>query len=76
MAAKTRVEYAELGVSAQVRVSWLDPCKVRRVTLVGSSKMAVYNDLAAAQLVALTAPTYVRFHQETDGPMLSGGLPQ
>jgi len=27
-------------------VSWLDPCKVRRVTIVGSKKMAVYNDMA------------------------------
>lgn len=30
---------------AYVHVSWLDPCKVRRVTVVGSKKMAVYNDL-------------------------------
>jgi predicted dehydrogenase len=41
-----RLEYKELEVSARVHVSWLDPCKVRRVTLVGSRKMAVYNDLA------------------------------
>ena len=27
-------------------MSWLDPCKVRRVTAVGSRKMAVYDDLA------------------------------
>jgi predicted dehydrogenase len=33
-------------VSAHVHVSWLDPCKVRRVTVVGSQQMAVYNDLA------------------------------
>ena len=33
---------------AQVHVSWLDPCKVRRVTVVGSHKMAVYNDLTDA----------------------------
>lgn len=30
---------------AFIHVSWLDPCKVRRVTVVGSKKMAVYNDL-------------------------------
>jgi predicted dehydrogenase len=30
---------------AQVHVSWLDPCKVRRVTVVGDRKMVVYDDL-------------------------------
>jgi predicted dehydrogenase len=30
---------------AYVHVSWLDPCKVRRVTVVGSKKMAVFNDV-------------------------------
>jgi predicted dehydrogenase len=34
------------GLSANIHVSWLDPCKVRRVTAVGSEKMAVYDDLA------------------------------
>ena len=33
------------NVSAYVHVSWLDPCKVRRVTVVGSEKMAVFNDV-------------------------------
>lgn len=40
-----RLEYGRRGVTVQVHVSWLDPCKVRRVTVVGSEKMAVYNDL-------------------------------
>jgi predicted dehydrogenase len=35
------------NLSAYVHVSWLDPCKVRRVTVVGSKKMAVYNDMDA-----------------------------
>lgn len=30
---------------AHVHVSWLDPCKVRRITVVGSKKMAVYDDV-------------------------------
>jgi predicted dehydrogenase len=38
--------YDDPAVRAQVHVSWLDPCKVRRVTVVGSRKMAVYDDLA------------------------------
>ncbi|MGH3737170.1 MAG: Gfo/Idh/MocA family protein [Micromonosporaceae bacterium] len=38
-----RLEYGQ--ATANVHVSWLDPCKVRRVTVVGSKRMAVYNDL-------------------------------
>ena len=33
------------NVTAYVHVSWLDPRKVRRLTVVGSKKMAVYNDM-------------------------------
>ena len=33
------------NITAYVHVSWLDPCKVRRVTIVGSRKMAVFNDM-------------------------------
>ena len=43
--------YEESNVTASIHVSWLDPCKVRRVTLVGSHKMAVYNDLAIDERV-------------------------
>jgi predicted dehydrogenase len=42
-----RLFYADERMSANIHVSWLDPCKVRRVTAVGSDKMAVYDDLAA-----------------------------
>ena len=34
---------------AHIHVSWLDPCKVRRVTIVGSKKMVVYNDIEAQE---------------------------
>lgn len=33
------------GVGANVHISWLDPHKVRRVTVVGSEKMVVYDDV-------------------------------
>ncbi len=33
------------GILAHTRMSWLDPCKTRRITVVGSRKMAVYDDL-------------------------------
>jgi predicted dehydrogenase len=38
-------------VRASVHVSWLDPNKVRKVTLVGSRRMAVYDDVATDKLV-------------------------
>jgi predicted dehydrogenase len=38
-------------IMAQVRLSWLDPVKVRRYTIVGSRKMLVYDDIAHAKLV-------------------------
>ncbi len=41
-----RMTFPRREVSAYVHVSWLDPCKVRRVTVVGERKMAVYNDLS------------------------------
>jgi predicted dehydrogenase len=42
-----RLHYSEPNVFANIHVSWLDPCKVRRVTVVGSRKMVVYNDLSS-----------------------------
>ena len=38
-------------VMAEVRVSWLDPVKIRRYTVVGSQKMLVYDDIAHAKVV-------------------------
>src|SRR5262249_12656571 len=37
------------GVAAHIRVSWLDPRKVREITVVGSQKMAVLDDLQPAE---------------------------
>ncbi len=34
---------------AHIHVSWLDPHKVRKLTIVGSNKMAVFDDLEAAE---------------------------
>jgi predicted dehydrogenase len=38
---------------AFIHVSWLDPCKVRRITVVGSKKMAVYNDVENEQKIKI-----------------------
>ena len=34
------------GLMANIHVSWLDPHKIRKMTIVGSKKMVVYDDLA------------------------------
>jgi predicted dehydrogenase len=41
------------NIPAYVHVSWLDPCKVRRITVVGSKKMAVYNDIESEQKIKI-----------------------
>lgn len=43
--AHLQLEYADPQLNAYVHVSWLDPKKVRRVTVVGSEKMVVYDDV-------------------------------
>ncbi len=40
-------------VMAHVHVSWLDPCKVRKLTLVGSEKMVVFDDLSETEQVRI-----------------------
>jgi predicted dehydrogenase len=49
--AHLRLHYEDPAVIANVHVSWLDPCKVRRVTVVGSDKMVVFDDLASEERV-------------------------
>jgi predicted dehydrogenase len=41
------------NLHAHIHVSWLDPCKVRRVTIVGSKKMAVFNDMETEQKIKI-----------------------
>lgn len=41
-----RLDFEQAATHAFVHVSWLDPCKVRRVTVVGERKMAVYDDMS------------------------------
>jgi predicted dehydrogenase len=54
-------------VMAQIHVSWLDPHKRRELTVVGSKKMAVFNDIAPTEPIrvydkgALEPGTYVSY---------------
>jgi predicted dehydrogenase len=53
------------NILAHIHVSWLDPCKVRRVTVVGNKKMVVYNDVEALDKIkifdrGIEMPAYTR----------------
>ena len=39
------------NVCANIHVSWLDPHKVRKITIVGSKKMVVYDDVASDKVI-------------------------
>jgi predicted dehydrogenase len=43
----------EGGVVANVHVSWLDPHKVRRVTVVGNRRMAVFDDMEPSEKIRI-----------------------
>ncbi len=61
------LDYADLGVRASIHVSWLNPQKVRRITAVGSKKMAVYDDLLADERIRVHDKSAVP-PDEGDGP--------
>lgn len=44
------LEYPD-GRMANIHVSWLDPCKIRRCTFVGSRKMLVYDDMSPSEKI-------------------------
>ena len=41
------------GMSAHIHVSWLHPCKTRRVTVIGDARMAVYDDVNKAEMLKI-----------------------
>jgi predicted dehydrogenase len=45
-----QLEYRDRAVVGYGHVSWLDPRKVRQVTVVGDKKMAIYDDLSEERL--------------------------
>jgi len=40
-------------VMAQIQLSWLDPHKIRQTTIVGSKKMAVFNDMEPTEKIRI-----------------------
>ena len=41
------------NVLSHIRLSWLDPCKTRRITVIGSKKMAVYDDVESHEKIKI-----------------------
>jgi predicted dehydrogenase len=46
------LEFAD-GMAAHIHVSWLHPCKIRRVTVIGDERMAVYDDTNPAEMLKI-----------------------
>ncbi|MBV9229554.1 MAG: Gfo/Idh/MocA family oxidoreductase [Chloroflexi bacterium] len=44
--------YAD-GMTAHIHVSWLHPCKIRRVTVIGDARMAVYDDTNPVEMLKI-----------------------
>ena len=40
-------------IMANIHVSWLDPCKIRRMTVVGNKKMLVFDDTAQEEKIKI-----------------------
>jgi predicted dehydrogenase len=55
------------NIPASIHVSWLDPCKVRRITVVGSKKMAVFNDVENEQKIKI-------YDKSVDPPAYTSGF--
>ena len=43
----------EDGMNAHIHVSWLHPCKIRRVTIMGDQRMVVYDDTNHAEMLKI-----------------------
>jgi predicted dehydrogenase len=41
------------GMNAHIHVSWLHPCKTRRVTVIGDERMVVYDDTNQAEMLKI-----------------------
>ena len=46
------LEFAD-GMTAHIHVSWLHPCKIRRVTVIGDVRMVVYDDTNPAEMLKI-----------------------
>jgi predicted dehydrogenase len=51
------IAHLDLGfagdITAHIHVSWLHPCKIRRVTVIGNARMVVYDDTNPAEMIKI-----------------------
>jgi predicted dehydrogenase len=66
--AHLQLGYDDIGVQANIHVSWLDPRKVRLITAVGSRKMAVYDDTNVEERIRIHDKAVIRGSGNGDGP--------
>ena len=59
------------GKMANIHLSWLDPHKLRRVTIVGSKKMAVFDDMEASEKLKVYDKGVKNLTYDTYGEYLS-----
>ena len=59
------------GKMAQVQVSWLDPHKIRQLTIVGSQKMVVFDDMASSDKVRIYDKSAERDEYESYGDAIT-----
>ncbi len=46
------LEFAD-RMSAHIHISWLHPCKIRRMTVIGDERMAIYDDTNPAEMLKI-----------------------
>ena len=59
------------GKMAQLQLSWLDPHKVRKMTIVGSKKMVVFDDVESAEKVKIYDKAAEREDYESYGEAIT-----
>ncbi len=59
------------GKMANIHLSWLDPHKLRRITIVGSKKMAVFDDMEASEKLKVYDKGVENLSYDTYGEYLS-----
>ncbi len=61
----------EDGKMGQLQVSWLDPHKIRKLTIVGSEKMAVFDDMESAEKIRIYDKAVERESYESYGEAIT-----
>ena len=58
-------------IMAQIQLSWLDPHKIRKTTVVGSKKMAVFDDMEATEMLKIYDKGVLNAHFAPFGEAMS-----